>query len=453
MIPKFSSLLLLSKAPYKTFEVEGWTILVGRSAADNDILSLEVANSQDFWLHVADYPGSHVVVRNPEGYNVMPRPVMEEALRLAVQNSRAKGMSGVEVVLGRAGDLSKPEGAAGGEINISKHTLVKTAAPKLFQPPVGPRAKTFTRQDGTSTVWWYDRKGPDKKGTGYWWAIRLDSSGGQIGEAFNAANERELLQQITYHEDGQFDAVPRQIHKASLTPWSLRNFKDDHTNQVAAELFDRYSRQFPGNIGKAIALVRRDLNRTDLDLSPAPPKERVFEPLPQSPKPVKQPEHQPLFSRDELKYAADAPPPPKHFIEPPAIVHQAPQNAGVDYWYGKIRGNQIEQQYGLKPGVLKHLMDKESKGNPLAKNRSGAKGLFQIMPKRVSGFDGNPYDPVQAAHFAAKTISTLVGSLGSYEKAFAAYNWGVTNLKRYGLENAPRETLNFVNFFKNRGVA
>lgn len=70
-------------------------------------------------------------------------------------------------------------------------------------------------------VWWYDRKGPDRKGTGYWWAVRRDPSGEQIGEAFNAANEAELLQQITYFEDGQFDAVPRQIFKTAAPPTKM----------------------------------------------------------------------------------------------------------------------------------------------------------------------------------------------------------------------------------------
>lgn len=106
-------------------------------------------------------------------------------------------------------------------------------------------------------------------------------------------------------DDAVFMVIKSTPKTGSLTPWSLRNFRDDHTNQVAAELFDQYDRQFPDNIGKAIALTRRDLNRTDLDLSAAPPKEREFVPLPSKPKPVRQPEHSSLFSRDEIKYSAE----------------------------------------------------------------------------------------------------------------------------------------------------
>jgi predicted ribosome quality control (RQC) complex YloA/Tae2 family protein len=43
---------------------EGFEILVGKGAKDNDHLTFRVAKSNDLWLHAADYPGSHVVVRS-----------------------------------------------------------------------------------------------------------------------------------------------------------------------------------------------------------------------------------------------------------------------------------------------------------------------------------------------------------------------------------------------------
>lgn len=115
---------LLAKSPYKTVEFEGWQILIGRSSADNDVLSLEVAKPADLWLHAAHAPGSHVVIRNPNNENI-PEHVIEEAGKLAIQNSKAKGTTGAEVVIGKAGDLFKPEGAAVGEIHINNYTLKK----------------------------------------------------------------------------------------------------------------------------------------------------------------------------------------------------------------------------------------------------------------------------------------------------------------------------------------
>ena len=44
---------------YRTIERDGWEILVGKGASDNDELSLKIAEPLDYWFHVDDYSGSH----------------------------------------------------------------------------------------------------------------------------------------------------------------------------------------------------------------------------------------------------------------------------------------------------------------------------------------------------------------------------------------------------------
>ncbi len=47
---------------YKAFiSSDGMEILVGSKDRDNDYLTLKVASAQDFWLHVADNSGAHVI--------------------------------------------------------------------------------------------------------------------------------------------------------------------------------------------------------------------------------------------------------------------------------------------------------------------------------------------------------------------------------------------------------
>ena len=46
--------------------VDGSSVLVGKSAEDNDILTTKLAHPNDFWIHVACHSGAHVVVRNPD---------------------------------------------------------------------------------------------------------------------------------------------------------------------------------------------------------------------------------------------------------------------------------------------------------------------------------------------------------------------------------------------------
>ena len=63
--------------------LEGFEVLIGRGAEDNDYLTFDVAKPFDVWMHVAGgTPGSHVIVRNPDKVDV-PRAVIEMAASAA----------------------------------------------------------------------------------------------------------------------------------------------------------------------------------------------------------------------------------------------------------------------------------------------------------------------------------------------------------------------------------
>lgn len=111
--------------PYRTVDVEGWEVLVGRSAQDNDYLTFKVAKGRDGWLHVAGgTPGSHVVIRNPDNAEI-PRDVLERAAELAAYYSKARNASRVEVHVCRAADVSKPRGMPAGKVQIKKFKKLK----------------------------------------------------------------------------------------------------------------------------------------------------------------------------------------------------------------------------------------------------------------------------------------------------------------------------------------
>jgi len=97
---------------------DGLTVLVGKTAADNDVLSLRLARPQDFWLHVAGESGSHVVVRNPDGLERLPRETKKFAAGLAVGYSKARAGGRTAVHLCRAGDVSKRRGQPPGQVEI-----------------------------------------------------------------------------------------------------------------------------------------------------------------------------------------------------------------------------------------------------------------------------------------------------------------------------------------------
>jgi hypothetical protein len=56
-----------SAGPPHYLTSRGLSILVGRSARENQHLTFRVARPEDLWFHARDVPGSHVVLRDPEG--------------------------------------------------------------------------------------------------------------------------------------------------------------------------------------------------------------------------------------------------------------------------------------------------------------------------------------------------------------------------------------------------
>jgi predicted ribosome quality control (RQC) complex YloA/Tae2 family protein len=111
---------------YRTVEVEGFDVLIGKAATDNDYLTLKVAKPYDLWLHVATVPGSHVVVRNPEKLAEIPKTVIERAAEYAAYYSKAREARGkVEVHVCWAADVRKVRGAPAGEVQLRRWDRVK----------------------------------------------------------------------------------------------------------------------------------------------------------------------------------------------------------------------------------------------------------------------------------------------------------------------------------------
>jgi predicted ribosome quality control (RQC) complex YloA/Tae2 family protein len=111
---------------YATLALDGFEVLLGRGARDNDRLTFRVAEPRDFWLHVAGYAGSHVVVRNPDDLPALPPEVLERAAALAAWHSKARTARGkVEVHVCRAADVRKPRGAPAGLVELKRWDAVR----------------------------------------------------------------------------------------------------------------------------------------------------------------------------------------------------------------------------------------------------------------------------------------------------------------------------------------
>ncbi len=116
----------MAKDPYKTFiSSDGFEILVGNTAADNDYLTFKIARQSDFWLHVAPTPGSHVIVRNPDNLSKLPKTTLEEAAALAAWYSKSRNGGRVAVNYTLRKNVSKRRGAPTGQVTIKNHKTVK----------------------------------------------------------------------------------------------------------------------------------------------------------------------------------------------------------------------------------------------------------------------------------------------------------------------------------------
>ncbi|HVF67907.1 MAG TPA: NFACT family protein [Pyrinomonadaceae bacterium] len=98
---------------------DGYEIIVGRRAKENDQLTFKVARSYDTWMHAADYPGSHVVVRARGRGEPVPHRTVVEAAQLAAHFSQAAKDSKVAVNYTQRKFVSKPKGAAPGLVYLS----------------------------------------------------------------------------------------------------------------------------------------------------------------------------------------------------------------------------------------------------------------------------------------------------------------------------------------------
>ncbi|HKP45292.1 MAG TPA: NFACT RNA binding domain-containing protein [Pyrinomonadaceae bacterium] len=97
---------------------DGYEIIVGRAARDNDNLTFRVARPNDLWMHAGDYPGSHVIIRNPRRTDV-PQRTLIEAAQLAAKFSQASNDAKVTIHYTPRKFLSKPRGAAPGLVRMS----------------------------------------------------------------------------------------------------------------------------------------------------------------------------------------------------------------------------------------------------------------------------------------------------------------------------------------------
>ena len=110
--------------PGLDFVIDGWQIIVGRDAGENDDLLRHTVKGADMWLHVRDYHGGYVFIKNRPGKTV-PLEILLAAGNLAVYYSKARKNGKADLYYTQVKHLRRAK-------NAPKGTVLPTNEKNLF---------------------------------------------------------------------------------------------------------------------------------------------------------------------------------------------------------------------------------------------------------------------------------------------------------------------------------
>ena len=109
---------------YRVFDLgEGYTLYVGKNAANNDELTMRFAKPNDLWFHARGSSGSHAVLRLNKDEKP-PKQIIKKAAAVAAYYSGAKNAKYVPVCYTYKKYVSKPRGANPGSVTLTREEVV-----------------------------------------------------------------------------------------------------------------------------------------------------------------------------------------------------------------------------------------------------------------------------------------------------------------------------------------
>lgn len=118
--------------PVRITTAEGFEVIIGRNALQNERVTWKMAQSDDIWLHAQGAPGSHVIIRT-QGREV-PEDVIAQAAGWALWHSQARENTKSSVIVTRKRHLRKIKGGRPGQVRVLQQRSI-TVRPQ--KPPAG----------------------------------------------------------------------------------------------------------------------------------------------------------------------------------------------------------------------------------------------------------------------------------------------------------------------------
>lgn len=107
------------------FDIDGFTVLVGKNNKQNDYLTTRLASKDDLWFHVKDFHGSHVILRTEN--KIPSQATIVKCAELAKKYSKASQTTNVMVDYSYVKFVKKPHGSKPGMViyTNNKSVIVK----------------------------------------------------------------------------------------------------------------------------------------------------------------------------------------------------------------------------------------------------------------------------------------------------------------------------------------
>lgn len=104
------------------YEIDDYTIFIGKNNKQNDYLTTKYASKNDIWFHTKDIPGSHVILKN-DGKDITD-DILTKCAKLAAKNSKASHSSNVPVDYTFVKFVKKPSGAKPGMVIYTNNKTI-----------------------------------------------------------------------------------------------------------------------------------------------------------------------------------------------------------------------------------------------------------------------------------------------------------------------------------------
>jgi predicted ribosome quality control (RQC) complex YloA/Tae2 family protein len=96
----------------------GCTIVYGRNAIENDKVTFQMGEPDDWWFHAQGVPGSHVILKGP---------ATPECIRAAANLALTKSKGYNKVDMTRVSNVYKLKGAPAGSVMLKSWTSISAS--------------------------------------------------------------------------------------------------------------------------------------------------------------------------------------------------------------------------------------------------------------------------------------------------------------------------------------